>query len=360
MKKLQKIKIRNFQCIDEAEIELGNITIIRGKSRSGKSSFFRAMRGLVENETGDEFTTFGEKETVVYMDGIAWIQSKTRNEYQIWDEETGEVLEEFEKCGRDVPEAIQSRLGMGKIEFSDGLKVNLNFYSQLDQIFLVQGKGSDNAKIVGSITNLLNIYNGVRSAKRDTDKLTSEVKSEGKTLEEKTEQLNDLKCEYDVLERKYKIVKEVFERAQEIEKKAEKLAKIRTEIVKLDKEIEEKDKKLQNFEGIDLEEMIKKIGQISSLRAAVKDLKATDEQIRLSEKRLAVLNSVSVEKLYNTLTNMAKLLKRKSELQTMIDMETGLQKKIELADKILVKAQAEMEEFDTCDVCGSEKEHWQI
>jgi len=363
MQKLTRIAIKNFQSIEDATLELGDITIITGKSRSGKSAFFRAVKGAVENMSGDSFVTFGKKESVVTLDNVSWIQSKTKNEYAIavQSQPDGDIdFERFEKCGRETPEAVRNELGMGRIEFGDGLKANLNFCDQLGRIFLVQGKGSDNAKVIGSITNLHQIYNGLRDAQRDTGRLKSEVKKGIEESEELGDKVLAMAGDFKRLDRKHKIVKEVFEIAQRIEQKAEKITKIRSEMRSVDENVKKRQKKVALFDGIDYAGLRKKVDLTFRVKLANTAIDKINRSIIESERKLDLLQFVSVDKHIITITKLKRLTEAKSRLTALRHDEDRIQIDMEAIDERLVKAEVQMKKFDVCDVCGAEKEHWTI
>lgn len=353
MKKLHKITIKNFQSIANAEIELGDITIITGKSRCGKSAFYRAVKGAVENISGDSFITFGEKKTEVALDNVVWIQTKTKNEYRI-----GEEL--FEKCGRTVPEAIQNELNMGKVEFGDGVKENLNFSDQLGQIFFVQGKGSDNAKIVGSITNLHKIYNGLRDAQKDLNNEKSNLKTDTKLLEQYQEERTTIGDELKEVDRKYKIAKRVYEIAKRVEERADNLNRIGSGLRGILEKKHNALKRIKRFKGIDSDrgraicqdlQGLKRIYSIST--------QLYSDSIRFKGAYRSIMG-VLANKPRITLTRLENLLEGQYKADTISEKKGEIEVKQEVVKKKLNELRLTVDSFEVCDLCGADKKHWNL
>ena len=230
MKSISRVKIKNFQAIREADIKLGDITIISGKSDSGKSSFLRAMKAVVDNRTGDDYRTIGTKETRVSIDGCTWIQTKTINNYELEG-----VKDPFEKCGKDVPDKIAEYLNMGEIEFGKDIKASLNFYEQLTPAFIVQGNPATNAKIIGSVSDLHKVYNGIRTIEAGTKKTKTglnqtqtDLRETAERLEQEEAEMLEMKGRVDAIRNLYYRAKEIAERLEQLEEACSRIRTTRT------------------------------------------------------------------------------------------------------------------------------------
>lgn len=403
MTKLRKIAIKNFQCIEDAVLALGDITVLLGKSRSGKSAFYRAIKGAVENRSGDEFITFGKKETRVRLDDVIWVQSKTKNKYVIVDpDDADSEIEVFDKCGRNVPEVIRQKFNMGRIEFGEGLKVNLNFCDQLGQIFLVEGRGSDNAKVVGGITNLHQIYNGLRDAQRDYKRIKKQVQDNAEQLERAIEKRDEVSEQFEKVDKKFKVVKKIYETAVQFSEWANKLQGIRKRARVNSERLKTVTKRFKLFRAIDLEQAnddayylarlqgvreraqattgrlkklipyvnrfneidINEVKRFTDYFTRLQRIKAkisnTLGKITATERRIAVLEGVLTKKPAGILKKIETLLQAKYKADTQSERIAEIRVKIEVMDDRLAGLNAEMDGFDVCDVCGAEKEHWNL
>ncbi len=64
---LTSIKIKNFQSLRAADIELGRVTVIVGQNDLGKSALFRAVRAASEATQGTDFVTYGAAHSSVEL-----------------------------------------------------------------------------------------------------------------------------------------------------------------------------------------------------------------------------------------------------------------------------------------------------
>lgn len=107
-----KIKVRDFQSIAEADIEVEGLTIITGETNTGKSSLVRAVDALLKNRQGNDFIRKGAESCSVQVDNnrhrVIWTKgSKARYEVD------GETIE---KPGRgQAPPKVKS-LGIQPIQ----------------------------------------------------------------------------------------------------------------------------------------------------------------------------------------------------------------------------------------------------
>lgn len=119
--RLRSIKLKNFQAHKEVEIPLKNITTIQGPTDTGKSSILRALRWICLNDiSGDEFVTEGEKKVVVTLDIVC---GKIKHQIRRIRQRGGSVNtyeldgEEFKSFGSTVPAPIAQILRLNEINF---------------------------------------------------------------------------------------------------------------------------------------------------------------------------------------------------------------------------------------------------
>lgn len=363
--KIKELRVYGYQSNKKVEMELGNVTVITGNSRSGKSAFFRAIKGAVQNEDGNEYITVGEKITEVVIDdgrfNTHWIQSDKMNEYRICKE--GEFVEGdgiFKKCGRSVPEAVQNVLNMGEIEFSKDLKENLNFYDQLGNIFIIQGKGSDNAKIIGSIFGVEKVYNGLREAEKDTKQtkkaLSEAVRSTERAKEEldsRVTVLNEVTALHAKLELIYKEAKELDEYYENLMKLTEDHSRTRDRVIK-EKEY------LFEYKQIDFEGGIEDIDYCSNLIGELSGFNECERSFNESAVVASRLSGFDFDKILEGID-------RHSEMKTLgrdYDINSGQlsinKTALKDMDKKIEILEAEINSIDVCETCGAEKQNWKL
>lgn len=159
---IQKIIIHNFQSHKETILEPagpGQLTVIVGQSRQGKTAIFRALRWLFYNAPdGADFIRWGAtfaRVTAEYADGTQVIRYRTAggvNRYII--RKPGEQEQVYEGFGRGaVPLEVQQITGVSPVEIGEGLTLNLNLAEQLDGPFLGNKAVSSTAraKVLGKL-----------------------------------------------------------------------------------------------------------------------------------------------------------------------------------------------------------------
>ena len=392
---LQKILISNYQSIRKADIKLGNITIISGRSDSGKSALFRAIKGAVINQSGDEYITVGEKETTVQIDNVKWIQSRKENAYEIDNKR-------WEKCGRGVPEEVRSELNIGEFEFGKDIKLLLNFSGQLEGAFVVQGNPADNAKVIGSISNVHVVYNGIREAEKDTKNIKRKMNSMQEQLEETKIQLESEVKSFERIDKYYRVLEEVFTKAHIIDNAIVRLLSLRKGCIVLTKEKNALERKLEAYKdvkfgkiaknielsmkltsvgnkysclkpditglnsrlkaynGVKWDKIVKLIDSIGYTEGLMNRYKSLQGDIGNAEKVKNSFGRVSIERGLISLNAMETLLKLRSK-NDRINQDIRINKDdIKSRRKELKELSDELKEIDVCEVCGSEKEYWNI
>lgn len=166
---IQKIIIENFQSHARTEVipaGPGQLTVIVGQSRQGKTAIFRALRWLFYNAPdGSDFIRWGctfARVTAEYADGTQVIRHRTSgsvNRYIIrkpsLTDKQGQFEEQvYEGFGRGaVPLEVQQITGVSPVEIGEGLTLNLNLAEQLDGPFLGNKAVSSTAraKVLGKL-----------------------------------------------------------------------------------------------------------------------------------------------------------------------------------------------------------------
>lgn len=208
--KPNEIEFKNYQSIADAKIELADgITVLIGPSDSGKSAFFRGTRDFWYNSSGDGFVTAGAKKATVQKGNVRWEKGKTINRYVV-DENV------FDGVGRGVvpPEAIkQTRIR--EVEFGEGIKRRLNIAEQFGIPFMIGERGSDNAKIIGSLSGIGIVFNALREATGDHNRARKEQESAKKEIEKAEERIQ----QYGYLDEVSKLLEDVTTKLEAVQQK---------------------------------------------------------------------------------------------------------------------------------------------
>lgn len=123
------IQVNNFQRVQEVKINVQGLTLVKGESNNGKSSFVRALHAACFNRFSPSHIRFGT--------GYAQVMIR-------W-EQGGDVLKivrapagspkmqlgkkEFTKIGMDVPEEVESYNNLGVMKVGDKIHT-LHFHFQ--------------------------------------------------------------------------------------------------------------------------------------------------------------------------------------------------------------------------------------
>lgn len=182
---LTSVKIRHFQSLNEVDMELAPFTVVVGPSSSGKSAFVRSLRLVAANSRGTSYITQGFTDASVSVDtddghSVTIRRSAKpsgKNQYEV-DGET------YSKLGGAVPEAVSDALGIPA-------PPDLHIAGQFDSPYLLGSSAADNARTLGSLTNVEVIFEAARESNRrklsssgtlntrnsDVDRLKSEIAS---------------------------------------------------------------------------------------------------------------------------------------------------------------------------------------
>ena len=162
-----RIRVRNFQSIEDAEVEVSGLTVVTGQNNSGKTALMRAVRGVFDNTGGDAFVRHGTDALAVYIDfgdaDVTWTKGpKVKPTYVVG----GKTI----NPGRAVPSEVAS-LGITPVQAGSGEvwpQVAPQFTGQL---FLLDLPGSSIAEVVSDVDRVSRLTEALRYA--DSDKRTA-------------------------------------------------------------------------------------------------------------------------------------------------------------------------------------------
>lgn len=197
---IQKIIIENFQSHQNTQIipaGPGQLTVIVGQSRQGKTAIFRALRWLFYNAPdGADFIRWGAtfaRVTAEYADGTQVIRYRTAggvNRYII--RKPGEQEQVYEGFGRGaVPLEVQQVTGVSPVEIGEGLTLNLNLAEQLDGPFLGNKavSSTSRAKVLGKLAGTEEVDLAGKQLGTDLFRWKREQEAHEKAIKETEEQL---------------------------------------------------------------------------------------------------------------------------------------------------------------------------
>lgn len=167
-----RIRVRNFQSIEDAEIEVSGFTVVTGQNNSGKTATMRAVRGVFENTGGDAFVRNGTDAFSVHLDfgdaAVTWTKGpKVKPTYVVG----GKTI----NPGRAVPDEVRS-LGVAPVQAGSG-EVWPQIAPQFTgQMFLLDMPGSAVAEVVSDVARVSKLTEALRHADSDKRAANAELK----------------------------------------------------------------------------------------------------------------------------------------------------------------------------------------
>lgn len=183
-RKLEALRIINYQSHVDTSITFGRITGIRGESMNGKTAIIRALRWLLRNRPlGFRFNTRSDQEgktTVkVKVDGIDISATKTDKEHVYKISGHGERR----KISRDVPQEVTDIFN---------LEEEVNFQYQLDSPFLIIGRPGEIAKAIAKAARTEQIDVAIKRITQKTNKLLATKKVIDSDIEDLRQSLSQI------------------------------------------------------------------------------------------------------------------------------------------------------------------------
>jgi len=166
------VEIKNYKTIRSMSFEFEGYATVLGKNFIGKSAVVEAIDAALNNKTGTDFITWGEKYCEVHIrrEGLdlLWHKEKGNNFYLI----NGET---YEKISSELPQPIIDA-GFGDITVS-GEKINLNYAKQFQPLFLVHEKKKGYVTdLLAAIYGIDTVYKADGLCKKDLKKTSSLLK----------------------------------------------------------------------------------------------------------------------------------------------------------------------------------------
>lgn len=168
-----KVRVQNFQSIEDSEVEISGLTVITGPNNSGKSAIMRAIAGVFTNTPGHQFVRHGTKQstvTISFDDGntVMWEKGKGVNKYTV----NGKLLE---RVGHGAPPEVEA-LGVRPITAG-----NEPFWPQIGQqvsgqIFLLDRPGSHIAEVIADAERVGACNNALRAVEKDRRSASATLK----------------------------------------------------------------------------------------------------------------------------------------------------------------------------------------
>lgn len=350
-----KVKIKNFQIIEDEELEFKEgLTILVGDTHNGKSSIFRAIKYAVFNELGEDFIQFGKDKTdVIIEEGdnvVEWEKPRGSGaEYKI----NGES---YSKVGRTQFEKVADILKMKEIKLTSNKSEKLNFWKQMKYPFLLDMRASQLYEFLSllsendNLTEVLeDMKSDLRDLKNDKNKVDGGIDSL-KDVVRKEEEYLETKKGFDEVYTKIIDIESDFNKYKDLKIKYNDLL----ETQKKWRDVKLRKDKLGNFiGGLEplLNDLNKYINQYHNLYSDYKDLKVMDNKVKDVRKKKKnvneIIENINIENLDRMLN---KYIKLNNEVENLNKNYSELKEIINKKDKIKKEKERKESQIESVDI----------
>jgi energy-coupling factor transporter ATP-binding protein EcfA2 len=168
---MHKVRVQNYQAVEDSSVEIEGFTAIVGPTNIGKSCLVRAIRALVTNQSGTSFIRNGASRAVVTLQGrdldVTWSKGSGGGSYML----NGEP---FDSIGRGQPDFL-NQIGFGHIESGDQT-VMPQIAPQFELPFLMDKSGAYVAEAISNVSGIERITPAVKAAEGDLRDTKSKLK----------------------------------------------------------------------------------------------------------------------------------------------------------------------------------------
>jgi len=183
MRGIRAIEVTNFQSIKHARLELGQLNIIVGDNRAGKTALLRAFNAACFNATGTGFIRRGEDScrVVIELDNgpkefpvtIIWTKKRTGSAEYVIDIQGHQRT--FSKLGASVPDEVREALGIIEIDVDKTFSIRPQIHEQMQDPFLIDRSEGQAARALAKMTKLDVVVAAQTAIRSDLRKASSEV-----------------------------------------------------------------------------------------------------------------------------------------------------------------------------------------
>jgi len=364
------VHVKNFQSIEDATVEIANLTVITGPNNTGKSALMRAITGVFTNMDGHAFVRNGTTHcevTISFEDGqtVKWEKGKNHNQY-ILNEGTPQE-KKISKVGRgNAPQEVMD-MGIGFVTIGDGSGSDGKLWPQiapqwLGQVFLLDRTGAVMAEAISDTDRVGRLNRSLRGVESDHRSIGSKLKVRRVDKEEAEVKLQ-----------KYVGLNEVvgeLERLGQVEKG---LVKMVTAIRVLDGKRTLRNQALNlidKFKGLDAIVIPDHLSDIKKIRVQIREAKELSLQYQKANKWITKYQGLGadftsfelcVEKAQRAQQSVAKVRELQRDRGNYLSQISQNEKKIldlqasiaEVGNTILQLESELSEERQKCPTCGS-------
>lgn len=363
-----KVRVRNYQSIEDATIVIDGLTSITGTNNAGKSAMFRAIRGAFTNTRGSAFVRLGASHTVVDIEDLdkgytlTWEKGPKVNRYTV----NGKKID---RVGHGVPPEISDLFGVQSIQVG-GSTLWPQIAPQMNGVmFLLDQTGSVIAEAVADVERVKQLNGALKMSESDRRSTKADLKlriKDGKKLQEAKEAFEGLD---DVLTD--------IQSLQTRHQKGEKVATAHKNLVKMGERYTAAKAAVEALEGVEEVESLlptdERVGKAKAFRQAIGvtvDLamryEAAKKEYEAAQGAQDIVGAIQLDEAMETKADRVKrALSKTRGLQDRLGKAQSLMEKI---DKAIAQRELELENlesqateilgtFSDCPTCGGALDH---
>lgn len=237
-----RLRIKDFQCLENVDILLEGLTAIKGLNNQGKTAVIRAFKAACCGRMGDDFIRMGTKKTMVGIEfgasedlpaaEVAWIKQAGKGAVYVLNGE------EFKKLGKvGVPLDELRDIGIRQLEYASK-KDFILVWDQREHPFLIKLTPTHSFDLVSRVMEERKVLPVVKEMKSDLKVLKDKALNIEGAIQAKREDLKTLQ-EREVLQKPIddldSAVASLQKQSQEASDLAIRLALVNTLVSKLSK-----------------------------------------------------------------------------------------------------------------------------
>ena len=333
------IKIRNFQSIKEADIDVEGFTILVGESSQGKSACLRAVNAACNNKFKQNFLRYGAdtiKVAISYDENPnLLIVSKTKKESPTY--ELGDLV--FQKLNRTVPEEVNAFNNFGVIDYFEQ-KYPLNYFSQFSKPLLLEFSQKRILEILSSSKAYDDMNVASTNLNKHKEQNNGAFKQLSAMLSENKSHLSDLKKQKEDMQSSINEMRLLQNKLVDTEMDIVDINNLISNYNEYNNAISKQDLLVsieQNCEKI--EAIDKELSEISNLQSNIEALNTCNNKIDTLTKKLQILENC--KNLYDKIKTLEVECNELSELNNLISVSKQAKAKINtLESKLTITTNA--------------------
>lgn len=316
------VRVRNFQSIEDATLVVDGLTVITGTNNTGKSAFFRALRGAFTNTQGHGFVRNGASHCTVDVNfhdaHLQWEKGPKANRYKV-----GSLV--LSKVGHGPPAEVEA-LGVKALTVA-GRDVWPQIAPQISGVqFLLDQPAPILAEALADVERVNHINRALRLCETDRKQAKSDLKAHQEmhqsllAQQQAFSKLDDDLATLAVLETEHAELAVLRERILELEPLQQRLHTSHSVLLAL-----------QGLEVVVLPSL-EEVAELTELRTQILSLESLQQRLQSSRATLATLQGLELVDL-PTEKDSAQLHKYHQAMALVTDLSSRLAKAKEDARK---------------------------